>query len=122
MIVRRVNSQDVPDRRRVSLSVKVRKDGFCPDPRKLKREFSKKYKDYPVKRVGFRAKNPPDHEGSIRLLIEVYLVKEVLSFRPDCEADGEGPIQVGKKADVCEKRRKEVGAPSRIYLQRKITQ
>jgi hypothetical protein len=70
----RLSTQITPESRRISLPVTVRRNGFCPDPVKLKRELSKKY---PIGRIQLRARNPPEPDGSIRLFIVVYLVKEV---------------------------------------------
>jgi hypothetical protein len=72
----RVGSVDrTPDNRIVRLSVTVRPPHWRgPDTAELRRELSKKY---PVERVGSIGKNPPDPDGSIRLFIVVYLLKEV---------------------------------------------
>lgn len=65
----------IPKNRAITLSLAVRPNGPAPDTASLKRELSKKY---PVGRIGTVGKNPPDPDGSIRLIIIVYLVKEVL--------------------------------------------
>ena len=103
----------IPENRVVSLSLKVRPNGPCPDTAALKRELAKKY---PVGRIHMIGKNPPDPDGSIRLVITVYLLKEV--FGPTLRQIVKDLYAYAKK-QMADKRAKKLATPPKFIYSKK---
>ncbi len=95
----------IPENRVARLSLKVRPGGPCPDTARLKRELSKKY---PVEQIQMIGKNPPEPDGSIRLIITVYLLKEV--FGPTLRQIVKDLYAYAKK-QMADKRGKRLATP-----------